>query len=65
MFNLAEVNPQPTKVKIKIPKRLYMLFSIIILTSKGLVASDKASWHHWGIIILLNIFNLNYIFPQI
>ena len=42
MFNLAEVNPQPTKVKIKIPKRLYMLFSIIILTSKGLVASDKA-----------------------
>ena len=43
IFNLAEVNPQPTKVKIKIPNRLYILFSIIIFTSKGLVASDKAS----------------------
>jgi len=42
IFSPAEINPQPTKTKIKIPNKLKILFNIIIFTRSGFVASDKA-----------------------
>lgn len=55
IFSPAEINPQPTKTKIKIPNKLKILFNIIIFTRSGFVASDKAIWHHWGIKFLNKI----------